>query len=51
MFWKASSAGAIFPQNIASLRFQTSLQKGRKIHPSFVPSDRKSYRLVYRVRD
>ena len=34
MFWKGSSARAIFPQKIASLRFQISQQKGRKIHAS-----------------
>ena len=31
MFWKSSSTGAIFPQKVASLRFQTLQQKGRKI--------------------
>ena len=34
LFWKGSNAGAIFSPNIASLRFQTLQQKGRKIHPS-----------------
>ena len=34
LFLKASSAGAIFPQKIAWLRFQTSQQKGRKNHAS-----------------
>ena len=34
MFWKGSSAGAIFPPKIVSLHFQTSLQEGRKIHVS-----------------
>ena len=34
MFWKGSSAGLIFPSKIESLRFQTSLQEGRKIHVS-----------------
>ena len=33
-FWKGSSAGAMFPPKIASLRFQTSQQKGRNIHAS-----------------
>ena len=32
--WKGSSAGAIFPPKIASLRFQTSQHKGQKIHDS-----------------
>ena len=43
MFWKGSSAGAISPQKIASLCFQTSQQRGRKIHASSRPfgSDRK----------
>ena len=31
MFCKSSSTGAIFPQKVASLRFQTLQQKGRKI--------------------
>ena len=30
LFWKGSSPGAIFPQKIASLRFQTSQQKRSK---------------------
>ena len=34
LFWKGSSAGAIFPPKIASLRFQTSQHKGQKIHDS-----------------
>ena len=34
LFWRGSSPGAIFPHKIASLRFQTSQQKGRKIHAS-----------------
>ena len=34
LFWKDSSAGAIFLQKIALLRFQTSQQKGQKIHSS-----------------
>ena len=34
MFWKGSSAGVIFPPKLESLRFQTSLQEGRKIHVS-----------------
>ena len=34
LFWKGSSAGAIFPAKIASLRFQTSQHKDRKIHDS-----------------
>ena len=34
MFWKGSSAGVIFPPKLKSLRFQTSLQEGRKIHVS-----------------
>ena len=34
LFRKGSSAGAIFPSKIASLRFQTSLHKGQKIHDS-----------------
>ena len=34
LFRKGSSAGAIFPQKIASLRFQTSQRKGWKIHAS-----------------
>ena len=38
MFWKGSSAGAISPQKIASLCFQTSQQRGRKIHASSRPS-------------
>ena len=34
LFWKGSSAGAIFTPKIASLRFQTSQHKGQKIHDS-----------------
>ena len=34
LFWKGSSAGAIFPPKIASLRFQTSQHTGQKIHDS-----------------
>ena len=34
LFWKGSSAGAIFPPKIASLRFQTSQHDGQKIHDS-----------------
>ena len=34
MFWKGSSAGAIFPPKIASLRSQTPEQKGWKIYVS-----------------
>ena len=34
LFWKGSSAGAIFPAKIASLPFQTSQHKGQKIHDS-----------------
>ena len=34
LFWKGSSAGAIFPAKIASLRFKNSQHKGQKIHNS-----------------
>ena len=34
LFWKGSSAGAIFLHKIASLRFQTSQHTGQKIHDS-----------------
>ena len=34
LFWKGFSTGAIFSQKITSLRFQTSQQKGWKIHAS-----------------
>ena len=34
MVWTGSSATAIFPQKIASLRFQTTQQKGWKIQAS-----------------
>ena len=34
LFWKRSSAGAIFSPQIASLCFQTSQHKGQKIHDS-----------------
>ena len=34
LFWKGFSTGAIFPQKITSLHFQTSQQKGWKIHAS-----------------
>ena len=34
LFWNGSSARAIFPLQIALLRFQTSQQRGRKIHAS-----------------
>ena len=37
LFWKGSSAGAIFSQKTASLRFQTSQQKGRKSHAKISP--------------
>ena len=34
LFWKGSSAGAIFPPKMALLRFQTSQHKVQKIHNS-----------------
>ena len=34
LFWKGSSAEAIFPPKIVSFRLQTSQQKGRKLHAS-----------------
>ena len=53
MFWKGSSARAISPQKIASLCFQTSQQRGRKIHASSRPFRSKNLTallLAYRVR-